>query len=440
MSYPYYSYSSDFEPSPDLPFPGVDSPRLVAKLGFVDDLVPVRFFYSEVPPWVVADDWDGDDDDWYSTAEKIAQDEKARRERVSRCNVLRHLPYRGGFDDESIRSGYGLVYSHITGRCTEIERQFAHLSRELAARGLYDAHVTVSADVVEVEIERDFGNHAGGGIRGKVFGMSRQSRKRMLKRMAKVRGLEDAWFLTLTYPDVFPEDWQTWKRHLKAFIKRLNRACEKWEVTASGIWRLEVVIRKSGEVNEGKPAPHFHLVVQGLAGSVDIDFFRAWLLRAWYEVVGSDDLDHLKAGTQCDEVEDRRHAMRYVSKYIAKEDDEVAVLFALKALRTGRVWGQFGELDTEPYCEFYLPATAVPAFRRIVAGWLRSRGQSRYANAVKRRVTGFFVLGLGSDSQDWIPPPGAEEIMSTIDKMIDYVFDEAFAYERELRGQCESSA
>jgi hypothetical protein len=70
-----------------------------------------------------------------------------------------------------------------------------------------------------------------GGIREKVSGFSKASRRTLLRRLASInrnafktfRGRMT--FVTLTYPGEYPQDPELCKRHLKALRKRLQRAC-----------------------------------------------------------------------------------------------------------------------------------------------------------------------------------------------------------------------
>jgi hypothetical protein len=67
----------------------------------------------------------------------------------------------------------------------------------------------------------------GGGIRDRVRGFSKASRRNLLRRLASIdRGAFRAFegrvlFVTLTYPHVWPEDPEVCKGHLRAFRKRL---------------------------------------------------------------------------------------------------------------------------------------------------------------------------------------------------------------------------
>jgi hypothetical protein len=72
---------------------------------------------------------------------------------------------------------------------------------------------------------RTYTTHVG-GIKGKVRGFSRVSRRNLLRRFASIhrtafRAYKGRVFsLTLTYPHVFPEDPEVCKRHLKALYRK----------------------------------------------------------------------------------------------------------------------------------------------------------------------------------------------------------------------------
>lgn len=205
--------------------------------------------------------------------------------------------------------------------------------------------------------------NTGGGARGKVSGFSRESRKRLLDflnsvdKAALARGL----FVTLTYPDRFPEESERWKRDLDTFLKRFLRKFPG----ASVVWRLELKPRKSGK-SAGEIAPHYHLLVFGLK-LIPAD----WLSSAWYQVVGSNDERHLRAGTQVQRVKSRRGILFYASKYIAKTED---VADEVAKLPTGRVWGIVGRENLPLYLARALVTWEVfYRVRRVLRAWLSRR-------------------------------------------------------------------
>jgi len=218
----------------------------------------------------------------------------------------------------------------------------------------------------------------GGGIRGRIRGFSRRSRKRLLDLLNQVHRsvVASALFVTLTYPDHFPQDPERWKRDLDAFFKRFRRKYP----TAAVIWRLEFKTRKSGD-NEGKIAPHFHLLVFNLPL-----FPKDLLARWWYEIVGSGDPRHLQAGTRVERVRSWRGVMWYASKYIGKEDDEG---FDLEA---GRVWGVVGR-ENLPIHLIQIPVTWTQFYRmrRVLRRWLsrRLKRKLKYAGLRGQGMTAY---------------------------------------------------
>lgn len=176
-----------------------------------------------------------------------------------------------------------------------------------------------------------------GGVRGVVSGFSDASRRRLRLRLIRV-GWSDylsdskrsasarALFVTLTYPASFPPDPPVWKSHLKSLRQRLERSVHFRP--AGVIWKLEFQLRG---------AVHFHLVVF-FPAVVDVRLFRSWLSRAWYAVVGSGDMRHLRRGVHCIPLYGSpQGVVRYLAKYVSKGLDLPDYL--APGASTGRVWG-----------------------------------------------------------------------------------------------------
>lgn len=148
----------------------------------------------------------------------------------------------------------------------------------------------------------------GGGQRGRIKGFSAQSRKRLLRTVARVR--RDAslpLFVTLTYPAEFPDAIES-KRHLQAIIKRVKRAHDG----AGLIWKLEP---------QERGAPHYHWLMWG----VGLDAMQDWMPQAWYEIAGGNDIKHLRwhrgelGNRHCIEaVRDIKGVTAYAAKYLGK--------------------------------------------------------------------------------------------------------------------------
>ena len=69
----------------------------------------------------------------------------------------------------------------------------------------------------------------GGGLRGRIEGFSRASRRNLLRHMASINRTAfisykgRVFAVTLTYPNEWPEDPETCKKQLNALYKRLKR-------------------------------------------------------------------------------------------------------------------------------------------------------------------------------------------------------------------------
>jgi hypothetical protein len=161
--------------------------------------------------------------------------------------------------------------------------------------------------------------------RGKISEWSAPSRRNFRKFMGglKLGALDGALMVGLTYPAEFPEpeSHDVYKGHLEAFKARFRRQYPG----ASFVWKLE--FQKRG-------AAHYHLVVFGIGeGQGAIDDWKKWADRAWYEVVGSGDEKHLRAGVTSEWVRSRGGALGYLVKYLGKDDQTRPGDF------TGRYWG-----------------------------------------------------------------------------------------------------
>jgi hypothetical protein len=96
-----------------------------------------------------------------------------------------------------------------------------------------------------------------------------------------------------------------------------------------GCWFLE--FQKRG-------APHFHVFLNGR-----VDKMR--VAQRWYEIVGSEDLNHRLAGTRIELLREQHAASAYAAKYASKvEQKEPPEGFT----DVGRFWGTFGDLDVSP--------------------------------------------------------------------------------------------
>lgn len=203
--------------------------------------------------------------------------------------------------------------------------------------------------------------------RGRVGGFSKSSRRRLMLTLGKIKNTLLPAFVTLTYPGDFPHESAVWKRDLDVFFKRMKRKFTQ----SSGVWKMEP--QKRG-------APHFHIFVWG-APVCDL---RAWVSLAWYQVVGSGDERHLRAGTQVKAVESWRGVRSYSAKYIGKAQTKAEQL-AEGWLYPGRWWGVYNA-DALPWAQML--SIDVPRHESI----LFLRTMRRYAGIKSRDFSSLSIL------------------------------------------------
>jgi len=270
-------------------------------------------------------------------------------------------------------------------------------------------------------------NPQGGGTIGrKVAGRSNKSRKRLMRHLMSV-DLESlaaerkkakysrALFVTLTYPQEngLPfTDWERGKEHLSTLRKRLER-------NYGLVWAVWV------QEHQRSGALHFHLVLN-LSKVVNLYTFRAWIAQAWFEVVGSGNPDHLKAGTSVEAVYIEQSQPGNLLSYLSKELGGSGKAYQIKAfnpetgevLETGKTWGIWGrEAFNEAkviVCEFVIRGRE--AWQRFKENVAATFEKSRYLRTVADIAWwgGGLLYGNGGDLMNKLLdgiPDGAWEYM-----------------------------
>lgn len=269
----------------------------------------------------------------------------------------------------------------------------------------YKTACQASSDTVEVviyedlvQIKQDMQNtQNGGGKRKECIGFSDGSRRRLMQRMA-MWNLNDLhlYFVTMTYPGIYVQDWHVWKRDIDTAIKAIER---KYECTVGCLWRIE--FQKRG-------APHFHMILATNKECKNIAVLRREIAVLWADIVKDGYLknegkwqeyeqhykNHVKAGTNVEKVQGRKQLMSYVSKYVAKNTGINA------PDKFGRNWGfrdMNGELDFSPVEVIKIDNKTANKLKRLIRRWLRSRGQIRYSDKIMH-MGSYSVFGLGVSS------------------------------------------
>lgn len=150
---------------------------------------------------------------------------------------------------------------------------------------------------------------------------ARRSRSRMVLRLAELDyrpmraeavGLNGApAMVTLTLPG----DWERLVPGPPAMVRYMAAFRRRWERAIGptyAVWKLEF---------QRRGAPHIHLLMACPQSVGDVVFVK-WLSRVWYDVVGSGDDRHLKAGTGVDwrepqRMRDGRAIAVYFARYAA---------------------------------------------------------------------------------------------------------------------------
>lgn len=167
------------------------------------------------------------------------------------------------------------------------------------------------------------------GTRGDVVRFSPSSGIRMRRYLRECRS-EYGYMVTLTYPGEYPSTGIETKEHLRRFLQELQRedarrvTREPSDQPHSAFWFLEF---------QGRGAPHYHIFTNRPVN-------KTWCSRRWYEIVNSEDIRHLHAGTRCEQLaRGRAGTISYASKYAAKaEQKDVPAGFE----NVGRFWGVYG--------------------------------------------------------------------------------------------------
>lgn len=190
--------------------------------------------------------------------------------------------------------------------------------------------------------------------RGKIIGYSERSKRRyrsLLRNTKKIWSHE----MEVGYPADFPMNGKKVKRD----IKLLKESLEKEYPGIRWTWRLGFQQRK---------APHVHFLT-------DRPIAYKWLARRWYEIVGSGDQRHLKAGTHVDKIRNTGKMINYMVNYMA-DDEETEVPEGFEDV--GRFWGvKRGIVEYEEFkkiAPYGFVSRSLRLFRRWAKAEYRSMG------------------------------------------------------------------
>lgn len=197
--------------------------------------------------------------------------------------------------------------------------------------------------------------------RGKIIGYSEKSKRRyrfLLRNTLKLWSHE----LQVSYPAEFPMNGKRVKRD----IKLLKDSLEREYPGIAWTWRLGFQ-QERGKKGLGY-APHIHFLTDRR-----VDY--KWLAQRWFEIVGSGDPLHLKAGTHADKIRNVGKMINYMVTYMANDrETEVPEGFE----NVGRFWGvKRGIVEYEEFKEiapYGVASRSLRLFRRWAKAEYRSMG------------------------------------------------------------------
>lgn len=187
------------------------------------------------------------------------------------------------------------------------------------------------------------------GVRIKEF--SDRAMRRLIHK-AKNCNADFVSMLTLTYPNSFPMDGRKVKSHWASFAKAYRS-----KFASRCLWWLEFQMRG---------APHFHVLSEEnldllgplvtrkrpsktSKGSKEYQTNKEasdWLANRWYNIVGSKDENHLRAGTAWEVIESKEGAWVYAASHAGKRKQKTV---PEGFTDVGRFWGEIGELIVERF-------------------------------------------------------------------------------------------
>lgn len=211
--------------------------------------------------------------------------------------------------------------------------------------------------------------------KGMIREFSMRSRFRLLHKV-KNAGCDFFCMVTLTYPREFPCSGSQTKHHFKNFRMRLLRKFPE----VQGVWFLEF---------QRRGAPHYHVLLSlklwelgdlvekvrmhnklGVRKFRTVDWVQDLISQWWYEIVGSGDSKHLRAGAALEVIEEGEGALRYAACHASKpHQKKVPDGFS----DVGRFWGVIGKVEVP--CLDIQPASTEEIFEKFGAAAMSNRGR-----------------------------------------------------------------
>jgi len=217
----------------------------------------------------------------------------------------------------------------------------------------------------------------GGGSRGQIRELSRQSRSRLIFKARNIPGLKT--MITFTYPHAdYAEnasggDFMTDGSVVKNHLRKLRQLFTYRDIY--GFWFLEF---------QARGAPHFHFCLcQELPPGQ-----LAQIKKTWNRMVGTPCEHHLERGVDYQVLKKKHAAGAYAAKYSGKAEQKTV---PDRYQNVGRFWGLFGKIPDDLAVIPVQTKQELYRLIRIAKGYIRSQAR---ANGYKVKTrTGRGLVG-----------------------------------------------
>lgn len=206
-----------------------------------------------------------------------------------------------------------------------------------------------------------------GKKRGNIKEFSKKSRFRLFQTLAKIKTdlSRNSLFITLTYHYGFENSENTFQEHLHNFLTKLR----KFDTHVQYIWRLE--FQKRG-------APHFHFIL--FPGHIYDSFHHSNYINKvslmWHKISDPNSHAHKKYGCLSKTIHNYREACRYLSKYVAKVDEDLPAFSQIKH------YGQSRKLPIAKAVEIELTEDQAYKIIENIRRKLFRMGSQQYSNSI----------------------------------------------------------
>ena len=196
--------------------------------------------------------------------------------------------------------------------------------------------------------------------KGDIQRFSKSSRLRLMRKLNRVQSqlLTTPLFITLTHR----HGSHTVEQFQYAFRKKFLPALKEIIPECCFIWRLEP--HRNGK-------PHYHLIVWSFRKKITIEseFYLRKIRQAWRESIDQHDRAAQLYSCKIEPLGSHKKVMSYVSKYVAKEDDEVGSQIE------GRRWASSSNLPAGPITEVNLTRSQLEQVKQIVSVIMRAQNK-----------------------------------------------------------------